>query len=97
MIVGAGPVGLGAALFLARHGRTSRVVEMRAEPSQQSKALAVNPRTLNILEPTGLTRGMLELGLPIHGVRFYRRGRVFAALSLDLCVNHHPLTPGLMI
>ena len=82
MIVGAGPVGLGAALFLARHGRAPRVVEMRDEPSQQSKALAVNPRTLSILEATGLTQRMLELGLPIHGVRFYRRGQVFAALSL---------------
>ena len=54
LIVGAGPVGLGAALFLARQGRVARVVEMRDEPSQQSRALAVNPRTLDILEPTGL-------------------------------------------
>ena len=47
LIVGAGPVGLGAALFLARQGLTARVVEMRSEPSTQSKALAVNPRTLD--------------------------------------------------
>jgi hypothetical protein len=46
VIVGAGPVGLGAALFLARQGQVARVVELRDEPSRQSKALAVNPRTL---------------------------------------------------
>jgi 2-polyprenyl-6-methoxyphenol hydroxylase-like FAD-dependent oxidoreductase len=82
LIVGARPVGLGAALFLARHGQVPRVVEMRDEPSQQSKALAVNPRTLDILEPTGITRRMLELGLPVYGVRFYRQGRVAASIPL---------------
>jgi 2-polyprenyl-6-methoxyphenol hydroxylase-like FAD-dependent oxidoreductase len=60
LIVGAGPVGLGAALFLAGQGRVARVVEMRDEPFQQSKALAVNPRTLELLEPTGVTSRMLE-------------------------------------
>lgn len=82
LIVGAGPVGLGAALFLAQHGRDSRVIEVRDEPSRQSKALAVNPRTLELLQPTGLTRQMLKLGLPIHGIRFYRRGKTVAALSI---------------
>jgi 2-polyprenyl-6-methoxyphenol hydroxylase-like FAD-dependent oxidoreductase len=90
LVVGAGPVGLGAALFLARQGQPPRVVEMRDEPSQQSKALAVNPRTLDILEPTGLTRRMLELGLPIHGVRIHRRRRVVAALSLAGIHPHYP-------
>jgi 2-polyprenyl-6-methoxyphenol hydroxylase-like FAD-dependent oxidoreductase len=90
MIVGAGPVGLGAALFLARQGQAPRVVEMRNQPSQQSKALAVNPRTLDILEPTGLTRRMLELGLPIYGVRFYLQGRIFAVISFE---NIHPRYP----
>jgi 2-polyprenyl-6-methoxyphenol hydroxylase-like FAD-dependent oxidoreductase len=62
VIVGAGPVGLGAALFLARQGQVARVVEMRDEPSQQPRALAVNPRTLDILEATGVTSRMLERG-----------------------------------
>jgi len=90
LIVGAGPVGLGAALFLARQGLVPRVVEMRNEPSQQSKALAVNPRTLEILEPTGVTRRMLELGLPMHGVHLHRKGRVIGAISL---AGIHPKYP----
>jgi 2-polyprenyl-6-methoxyphenol hydroxylase-like FAD-dependent oxidoreductase len=90
LIVGAGPVGLGAALFLARQGQATRVVEMRDEPSHQSRALAVNPRTLDILEPTGVTRRMLELGLPVHAVRFYRHGRVVGGFSLD---GIHPRYP----
>jgi 2-polyprenyl-6-methoxyphenol hydroxylase-like FAD-dependent oxidoreductase len=59
-----------------------RIVEMRDEPSSQSRALAVNPRTLDILAPTGVTRRMLELGLPVYGVHFYRKERRIATLSL---------------
>ena len=62
LVVGAGPVRLGAALFLAKQGRPPRVIEMREEPSWESKALAVNPRTLEYLETMGITRRMLELG-----------------------------------
>jgi 2-polyprenyl-6-methoxyphenol hydroxylase-like FAD-dependent oxidoreductase len=90
VIVGAGPVGLGAALYLARQGRIARVVEMRDEPSQQSRALAVNPRTLDILEPTGVTSWMLERGSRIHGVRFYRHGRIITGLSF---AGMHPRYP----
>jgi len=90
LIVGAGPVGLGAALFLARQGRSVRVVDLRPEPCQESRALAVNPRTLEILEPTGLTRQMLELGRPIHGVCFHRHDRLLTTLSLS---GIHPRYP----
>ena len=82
LIVGAGPVGLAAALFLARQGSSVRIVEMLGEPSRLSRAVAVNPRTLEILEPTGITRQMLELGLPIHGIRFHWQEKNFATISL---------------
>ena len=90
LIAGAGPVGLAAALFLTRNGQTPRVIEQRHEPSRQSKALAVNPRTLDLLGPTGVTEQMLEIGLPVHGVRFYRNDRNVASLSL---AGIHPKYP----
>jgi 2-polyprenyl-6-methoxyphenol hydroxylase-like FAD-dependent oxidoreductase len=90
LIVGAGPVGLGAALFLARQGRKTRIVETRSEPAMQSKALAVNPRTLTILEPTGITEKMLAMGKKIRGMQFHRGGRVIVELSLD---DVHPKYP----
>ena len=90
LIAGAGPVGLAAALFLTRNGQTPRVIEQQHAPSQQSKALAVNPRTLDLLGPTGVTQRMLEIGLPVHGVRFYRNDRNVASLSL---AGIHPKYP----
>lgn len=95
LIVGAGPVGLAAALFLTRQGQTVRLIEMRDEPSPESKALAVNPRTLDILRATGVTHRMLELGSPVRGVRFYRRGRVFGALSFAGIHSDYPFMLGL--
>lgn len=90
LVVGAGPVGLAAALFMTRQGRVPRVVEMLVEPTRQSKALAVNPRTLEILESTGLTRRMLEIGLPVREVRYYNGERNVGALSL---AGIHPNYP----
>ena len=75
LIVGAGPVGLGAAMLVARQGSPPRVIELRTEPSPYSKALAVNPRTLELLEPTGVTERMQELGEPIRGAFIHRQGR----------------------
>jgi 2-polyprenyl-6-methoxyphenol hydroxylase-like FAD-dependent oxidoreductase len=70
LIAGAGPVGLAAALFLARAGVRVRLIERRAQPSIESRALAVNPRTLELLESTGVTAKMLERGGPMRGGRF---------------------------
>jgi 2-polyprenyl-6-methoxyphenol hydroxylase-like FAD-dependent oxidoreductase len=83
LIAGAGPVGLGAALFLARAGISTRVVDVAGERSVYSKALAVNPRTLELLEATGVTGRMLEKGMRIHGARMWRRGKVAAELRVD--------------
>ena len=66
LIAGAGPTGLAAALFLAERGVTCRIVDPAPEPSKTSKALAVNPRTLELLEPTGVTARMLAEGRPLR-------------------------------
>ena len=41
LIVGAGPVGLGAALFLAREGVGARIIDQAERPSRQSKAIGL--------------------------------------------------------
>lgn len=90
LIVGAGPVGKGAALFLARAGVITRLIDAAAEPARQSKALAVNPRTLEILEPTGITEKMLAIGSPIRGARFQDRNRSLAEFSFERLRHKYP-------
>ncbi|WP_375489375.1 FAD-dependent monooxygenase [uncultured Jatrophihabitans sp.] len=51
LVVGAGPVGLTAALMLARHGTPVRVIDRNDGPTNLSKALVVWQRTLETLGP----------------------------------------------
>jgi 2-polyprenyl-6-methoxyphenol hydroxylase-like FAD-dependent oxidoreductase len=64
LIVGAGPVGLTAACELARHGVRARIVERLTEPTDQSRAAAVQPRTLESLAPLGISAELIALGSP---------------------------------
>lgn len=66
LIVGAGPVGLAAAVELRRRGMAPRIIDEDTGPAPESRALAVNPRTLEILEPSGATERMLARGNRIH-------------------------------
>jgi 2-polyprenyl-6-methoxyphenol hydroxylase-like FAD-dependent oxidoreductase len=90
IIVGAGPVGLGAALLLRQAGIAVRIVDMAGGPSLNSKALAVNPRTLELLEPTGVTAKMLSLGIRIRRARFQKVGKWGGELSLDALKHKYP-------
>ena len=69
LIVGAGPTGLAAALFLHERGVRVRVIDRAAMPSQQSKALAINRRSLELLRRTGVSSSLTE----IHAARADRR------------------------
>lgn len=54
LVVGAGPVGLTAALALARHGRSVELVECRPALSSDSLAATFHPPTLQILADLGV-------------------------------------------
>ena len=60
LIVGAGPVGLFLANECARRGLGWRLVEAHASQSVHSKALAIFPRTLEILDMAGLVGPFIE-------------------------------------
>ncbi|HET6806231.1 MAG TPA: FAD-dependent monooxygenase [Frateuria sp.] len=83
MIAGAGPTGLAAALWLARRGVPVRVVDKATAPSSHSKALAVNPRTQDLLEDTGVTARMLAEGWTVRGLSLHRSGHDDVAVPLS--------------
>lgn len=82
MIVGAGPTGLSAALFLARRGLPVRIIDAAAEPATTSKALLVNPRTLDILRDSGVARRIVGEGHAVVGAVLHRAGRQVASIDL---------------
>ncbi|MEU3842712.1 FAD-dependent monooxygenase [Streptomyces sp. NPDC028635] len=74
LVVGAGPVGLTAALELRRHGVTCRIVDRLPERLPYAKAVGVQPRTLEIWDRMGLVRAALEAAVPLRGQFAYVNG-----------------------
>ena len=64
LVVGAGPTGLALAAQLQRCGTTFRIVDRAAAGVGESRALAVLPRTLEVLATLGLADVMVEHGNP---------------------------------
>jgi 2-polyprenyl-6-methoxyphenol hydroxylase-like FAD-dependent oxidoreductase len=62
LVVGAGPVGLVAALSLQQRGVRVEIVDERQRTTQHSYALALHPRTLGILDEAGLAERLIGAG-----------------------------------
>ena len=74
-MVGAGPTGLALALQAAAHGARVEVVDRRDGTPRPSRALVVQPRTLEVLAPLGATGRLLEVGSSHVGAVLHARGR----------------------
>jgi 2-polyprenyl-6-methoxyphenol hydroxylase-like FAD-dependent oxidoreductase len=91
LITGAGPTGLSAALLLTERGQTVRVLDKASGTSEHSKAFGVNPRTLSLLEGTGVTEALLASGRRMGAVNAWRRtaGRTRPLFRVDLTEVEH--------
>ncbi len=76
LIVGAGPAGLTAAVVLAAHGVPARVVDPESGPTDQSRALVVQARTLELWDKLGLAEPAVAAGKPMTAVVAYSNGGV---------------------
>ena len=83
LIVGAGPAGLAGALFLARKGVPVRIVDAAARPAGTSKALGVNPRTLDLLDDSGVTARILTEAQALRTLFLHHNGRPLTTLTPD--------------
>jgi 2-polyprenyl-6-methoxyphenol hydroxylase-like FAD-dependent oxidoreductase len=73
LVVGAGPVGLTAAVVLTRLGHDVVIVDAQAEGANTSRAAVVHSRTLELLEPYGVAEALAGRG--VHTPRFTIRDR----------------------
>ena len=83
LIAGAGPAGLATALELARRGYRSRIVDDGAgpTPTEESRALGVNARTLTLLSPSGVAERILAAAQPIEHFRVRSNKKIFVQLD----------------
>src|SRR5215469_2479465 len=70
-VVGAGPVGLSTAAALLAQGLRVRIIDSAADRAQESRAIGIQARTLEVFEIAGLVDQFLELGHQLHGVNLY--------------------------
>jgi NADPH-dependent dioxygenase len=77
LIAGAGPVGLTAALQLARWGVSVRLVDVKAGPATTSRALNTHSRTLEMYDQMGVLADIAPFGVRVNAfVRHLEHGPV---------------------
>lgn len=78
LVVGAGPTGLMMAIELIRRGLSVRIIDQAIQPSDKSKAIAIQARTLEIFDQIGLIDRFLEKGLQIKATNIVSQKEVLA-------------------
>ena len=76
LVVGAGPTGLTLAGQLRAFGADVRIVDRQLDRVHESRALAVQPRTLEVLRGLGLAEELIERGNDAVWVQLHAGGRV---------------------
>ena len=71
VVVGAGPAGLVAAAELARRGVRVRVIDKLAQPTDQSRAIAVHARSLDMFDRMGIVDEMVSTGIKATAMQLY--------------------------
>ena len=82
LIVGAGPTGLMLANQLVRRGVRPMIIDRHSGPAQQSRAMAVQARTLEIYSKMGIIDESLRLGREGTGANMWANGKWTARIPL---------------
>jgi 2-polyprenyl-6-methoxyphenol hydroxylase-like FAD-dependent oxidoreductase len=82
LIVGAGPTGLMLANQLGRRGVSVTIIDRHSGPAQQSRAMAVHARTLEIYSKLGVAERAIELGRRGTGANMWAEGKRTARIPV---------------
>ncbi|MGW0333199.1 FAD-dependent monooxygenase [Streptomyces sp. NPDC003011] len=84
LVVGAGPTGLALAAQLRGHGAAFRIVDRSLDRVHESRALGIQPRTLEALAGFGVTDELVARGNPAVRLRMQLPGRVVRMPLFDI-------------
>jgi 2-polyprenyl-6-methoxyphenol hydroxylase-like FAD-dependent oxidoreductase len=83
LIAGAGPTGLVLAIWLRRLGVRFRIIDSAERPATNSRALAVQARTLEFYRQIGLADKIIAAGFKFAAVNLWVAGRRAARVPID--------------
>lgn len=92
LVVGAGPVGLTAAVVLTQRGHTVTVVDSQDEGANTSRAAVIHPRTLELLETYGVTPDLVSRGVHTPTFAIRDRDTLLMAIPFDALPTEYPYT-----
>jgi 2-polyprenyl-6-methoxyphenol hydroxylase-like FAD-dependent oxidoreductase len=84
LVVGAGPTGLALAAQLRAFGTDFRIIDRQFDRVRESRALAVQPRTLEVLSGLGVADTMVERGNPTVRLQLHTGARTIEAPLFDI-------------
>jgi len=91
LIAGAGPTGLVLALWLTVQGISVRIVDKHAGPGEQSRATALQARTLELYDQLGLGETIANEGYKARGMRMWSGGQELTHVPIgDIGANLSP-------
>src|SRR5215207_6929919 len=83
LIVGAGPTGLMIACQLERFGISYRIIEKNPGPTRQSRALAIQARSLELFSQMGIAQNAVQQGKKAKAVNYVAREQVAERITLE--------------
>jgi 2-polyprenyl-6-methoxyphenol hydroxylase-like FAD-dependent oxidoreductase len=92
LIVGAGPSGLALAAELKRRGVNAVIVDQQQAGANTSRACVVHARTMEVLEPLGVTRDLLAEGVTVPIFRIRDRDRSLLTIDFSDIPSFYPFT-----
>jgi 2-polyprenyl-6-methoxyphenol hydroxylase-like FAD-dependent oxidoreductase len=92
LVVGAGPTGLTLAAALIARGHRAVVVDKLPEGQNTSRAVAVNARTLEVLEDLDVARRMVKAGLIAPRFTMREGPRILIPIDFSRLPTEHPYT-----
>ena len=90
LVVGAGPTGLTMACVLTMHGVPCRIIDQGEARSTTSKAIAVQPRSLEVWESLGVIDAALAAGRKLHGANVYSGNKRLVHVGFDAADSPFP-------
>jgi 2-polyprenyl-6-methoxyphenol hydroxylase-like FAD-dependent oxidoreductase len=90
IVVGAGPTGLALGAELKRLGIPSLILDRLEAGANTSRAAVVHARTLEVLEPLGVTPELLQEGIVVPTFRIRDRNRILISISFKDLDTKYP-------